>query len=368
MYLFDESGKRYLDFAAGIAVNSLGHCHPALVAALQKQAATLWHCSNMYQMPGLTELSQRLVDATFADTVFFCSSGAEAVECGLKMLRRYHDAKGQNERYRVITVEGSFHGRTLAGIAASGNPRVTEGYEPLMDGFDQVPFGDLDAAANAITPETAAILLEVVQGEGGIRPMPKDYVQGLRALADKYGLLLFFDEVQCGMGRTGHLFAFEHYGVTPDICSVAKGIGSGFPVGACLATERAASGMTPGSHGSTYGSNPLAISVASAVMDIMLHETFFAHTRDMGDLLLQELAELAREYPHIIKEVRGLGLMIGLVTEVTNTDLIARLRTAGLLTAAAWNNVIRVMPPLIIEPSHIKDAVAILRSVCKNWH
>ncbi|MDE3038048.1 MAG: aspartate aminotransferase family protein [Pseudomonadota bacterium] len=388
-YLFAEDGTRYLDFAAGIAVNALGHCHPQVVAALKKQADVLWHCSNMYRMPGLERLADRLTEATFADKVFFCNSGAEAVECGLKMIRKYFstfpwsgevaessDAGGSipapaipppggGGRYRIITVEGGFHGRTLACISAGGNDIARRGYAPLMDGFDRVEFNNLKAVEAAITPETAAILAEPIQGEGGIRETSIEFLRGLRALCDGHGLLLFLDEVQCGMGRTGALFAHEQAGITPDIVSVAKGIGNGFPLAACLATDRAASGMTPGSHGSTYGSNPLAMAVGNAVLDVMLAPGFFARVEKIGAALKAGLEELAQDFPALIAEVRGRGLMLGLKTRVPPLDMVEKWRAAKLLAAPAEDNVIRITPPLIITETHVQEALRIMRNICE---
>ncbi len=363
VYLTAEDGKKYLDFASGIAVNSLGHCHPHLVNALVHQAHDLWHCSNLYRTRSLEKLAGRLVKHTFADTVFMTNSGAEAVECGIKMIRRHHFHKGA-PRPRIITVSGSFHGRTLACISAGRSPKAIEGYEPLLDGFDQVPFGDLDAAKSAIGTHTGGILLETVQGEGGIRVQDREYLRGLRKLADEHGLLLFLDEVQCGMGRTGRLFAFDHYGITPDICSIAKGIGGGFPVGACLATEKAASGMTKGSHGGTYGGNPLATAVANAVLDVILKEGFTEHVSNVGDLLKSELVKIAQDFPHLVDEVRGIGLMLGMKMKSQTQEVVTQLRNNGLLTvASSSDNVIRFLPPLIIKEEHIREAIKILRGV-----
>jgi len=367
VYLIDDAGKRYLDFASGIAVNSLGHCHPHLVAALTEQVKTLWHCSNLYQAPGLLRLAERLTEASFADTVFFTNSGAEAVECGIKMIRRYHSAKGM-PRPHIITAQGSFHGRTLACISAGQNKRAIEGYAPLLPGFDQVEFNNLEALQAAVTPQTGGILLETVQGEGGIRPHGKEYLQGVRRIADQHDILLFLDEVQCGMGRTGSLFAFEPYGITPDICSVAKGIGSGFPLGACLATVRAGSGMTMGSHGGTYSGNPLATSVGNAVLDILLAEGFLAQVTRIGECLRAELQRLADEFTFLIPEVRGVGLMLGIKTSVPPAQFVTRLRENGLLTvASSGDNVIRFVPPLIITEEDVKKAIAVVRKTCVEW-
>lgn len=367
VYLFSPDGARYLDFASGIAVNSLGHCHPHVVAALKAQADLLWHCSNMYQMPGLSRLAERLTAACFADKVFFCNSGGEAVECGLKMVRKYHDATGNPGRYRVITMEGGFHGRTLACISAGGNDIARKGYEPLVDGFDRAEFNNLKSVEAAIGPQTAAILVEPIQGEGGIRVATHDFLRALRALADRYGLLLFIDEVQCGMGRTGALFAHEQAGVKPDIVSAAKGIGNGFPLAACLATEAAAQGMTPGSHGSTYGSNPLAMAVGNAVLDVMQAPGFFEHVATVGAVLKDGLQSLVRDFPKLLAEVRGTGLMLGLRANIPHVEMVERLRAAGLLTAPAEDRVIRIVPPLIIDESHADEALAILRRVCEDW-
>jgi acetylornithine/N-succinyldiaminopimelate aminotransferase len=367
VYLYSPDGARYLDFATGIAVNALGHCHPHVVAALKTQADMLWHCSNMYQMPGLERLAERLTAATFADKVFFCNSGGEAVECGLKMLRKYHDATGHPERYRVITMQGGFHGRTLACISAGGNDIARRGYEPLVDGFDPVEFNNLQAVEAAIGPQTAAILVEPIQGEGGVRVATAAFLRGLRALADRHGLLLFFDEVQCGMGRTGSLFAYEQSGIAPDIVTSAKGIGNGFPLAACLASDRAASGMTPGSHGSTYGSNPLAMAVGNAVLDVMQEPGFMAHVAAMGARLTSGLEALVRDFPALLEEVRGTALMLGLRPRMPHGQLVEKLRDAKLLTAPAEDNVIRIVPPLIVEPAHIDDALQIIRKVCREW-
>lgn len=361
VYLIADDGKKYLDFAAGIAVNSLGHCHPHLVEALTKQARELWHCSNLYQSANLQRFADRLVEHTFADTVFMTNSGAEAVECCIKMIRRHHYHKGR-PRPRIITVAGSFHGRTLACISAGRSPKAVEGYEPLLDGFDQVEFGNLDAMHKAVTSQTGGIMLETVQGEGGIRVYDKAYLQGVRKLADENGLLLFLDEVQCGIGRTGTLFAFEHYGITPDLCSIAKGIGSGFPVGACLAIANAASGMTQGAHGGTYGGNPLATAVGNAVLDIILAQGFMEGVRKTGEALKEELQKIAKQFPTHVEEIRGLGLMLGIKMKSAPSAIVTKLRSNGLLSvASSSDNVIRLMPPLIITADHISEAAAIIR-------
>jgi acetylornithine/N-succinyldiaminopimelate aminotransferase len=363
-YLFATDGRRYLDFAAGIAVTALGHAHPHLVAALTAQAGRLWHCSNLYRVPGQERLAERLVAHSFADAVMFANSGAEALEAALKLARKYHDDAGRPERYRVICATGAFHGRTLATIAAGGSQKLLAGFDPVMDGFDHVEFGDLDAVRAAIGDETAAILVEPVQGEGGIRPLSPDALRGLRALADANGLLLILDEVQCGMGRTGRLFAHEWAGITPDVMALAKGLGGGFPIGACLAAGRAATTLTPGSHGTTFGGNPLAMAVANAVLDVVLADGFLEHVAATGDVLRARLAGLPVRYPGVIAEVRGIGLMLGLKCVTDAADLVARLLDAGLLTVPAADNVVRLLPPLIIDETHVAEALDILEHTC----
>ena len=347
VYLFTDDGRRFLDFAAGVAVNALGHCHPRLVKALTEQAGRVWHTSNLYRVPGQEKVAAKLVERTFADTVFFCNSGAEALECSIKMARRHHYAAGNPQRYRIICAEGAFHGRTLATVAAGGQKKHLEGFAPAVDGFDHVPFGNLNALRAAITSETAAILVEPVQGEGGIVPGDPDYLRRLRATADEFGLLLIFDEVQTGMGRTGTLFAHEQAGVTPDIMGVAKGLGGGFPVGACLATAKAASGMVPGTHGSTFGGNPLAMAVAGEVLDVMAEPGFLDHVQAMGKLLRAKVEAAAARTPGVITEVRGLGLMLGIKPAMPNTEMVARLAANGLLTVGAGDNIVLLLPPLI---------------------
>ncbi len=359
-YLFTEDGVRYLDFTAGIGVNGLGHAHPALVAALNAQAGKLWHTSNLFQIPEQTRLAERLVAASFADTVFFGNSGAEAVECGIKMVRKYFAAAGEPRRYRIIACENAFHGRTLAAIAAGGQEKHLAGFGPPVEGFDHVPFGNLNALRAAIGPETAGILVEPIQGEGGIRPADEDYLRGLRATADEYGLLLMFDEVQCGMGRTGRLFAHEWAGIAPDVMAIAKALGGGFPVGACLATERVASAMGPGSHGSTFGGNPLAMAVANAVLDVMLADGFLDHVVRMGALLRERLEAIAAAHPAVVEEIRGKGLMLGIKLKTDGAAMVAKLREDRLLTVGAGENVIRLLPPLTIDESHIDEACAII--------
>jgi acetylornithine/N-succinyldiaminopimelate aminotransferase len=366
-YLFTTDGRRYLDFASGIAVTGLGHSHPHLVAALTEQARKVWHLSNLYQIPGQQRLAERLVAASFADSVFFCNSGAEAIECGLKMTRKYHDGNGTPERYRVITVEGAFHGRTLATIAAGGQEKHLKGFDPIVDGFDKVAFGNMNELRAAITGETAAILIEPVQGEGGMRPAPVEYMRALRAVADEFGLLLFCDEVQSGMGRTGKLFAHEWAGIEPDIVATAKGIGGGFPMGACLAKEKVANALVAGSHGSTFGGGPLAMACGNAVLDILLADGFLANVDRMGRVLRARLEALVKRYPNLFVDVRGAGLMLGLKCVVPNTEMVSRLRDAGLLTVGAGDNAVRVLPPLIVEESHVEEALAILDKVCAAW-
>ncbi len=366
-YLFDADGRRYLDFASGIAVTGLGHAHPHLVKALTEQAGKVWHLSNLYRVPGQERLAERLVAASFADSVFFCNSGAEAIECGLKMTRKYHDENGAPERYRVITVEGAFHGRTLATIAAGGQEKHLKGFDPIVGGFDKVAFGNLNELRAAITGKTAAILIEPVQGEGGMRAATADYLQALRAVADEFGLLLFCDEVQSGMGRTGKLFAHEWAGIEPDIVATAKGIGGGFPMGACLAKEKVAKALTAGSHGSTFGGGPLAMACGNAVLDILLADGFLANVERMGRVLRARLEALVKRHPGVLVDVRGAGLMLGIKCAVPNTEMVNRLRAAGLLTVGAGENVVRILPPLIIGESHVDGALKILDEVCSGW-
>jgi len=366
-YLFDAEGRRYLDFGAGIAVNALGHAHPHLVSALTEQAAKLWHVSNLYEIPDSERLARRLADASFADRVFFCNSGAEAMEGVIKLARRYHFHNGQPERYRIITCEGAFHGRTLTTLSAAQNPKHIEGFGPITEGFDQVAFGNLNELRAAITPETGAILVEPIQGEGGVRKASVDYLRGLRAVCDEFDLLLLFDEVQTGMGRTGKLFAYEWSDVAPDVMGLAKGIGGGFPLGAFLATEKAAAGMTAGLHGSTFGGNPLAMAVGNAVLDIMLADGFMKRVVGTARKLLRGLEELARRHPQVIDEIRGAGLIIGLHCVVPNGELVGKLMEQGLLTVPAAENVVRLLPPLIIEDAQVDEALGILERVCAGW-
>ena len=365
VYVFAADGRRFLDFGSGVAVNALGHAHPTLVAALTSQAGKIWHTSNLYQVPGQLRLAERLVEATFADTVFFCNSGAEAIECSIKMARKFHAHHGR-DRFRIITFEGAFHGRTLATIAAGGQKKHLDGFGPKVDGFDQVPFGSLDALKAAIGPHTAGMLIEPVQGEGGVRPVPPEFLRAMRALCDEHGLLLMLDEVQSGVGRTGRLFAHEWSGVTPDIMAIAKGIGGGFPMGACLATERAAVGMTAGSHGSTFGGNPLAMAVGNAVLDVVLAPGFLDHVNKVANYLRQQLAMVADRNRSVVEEVRGQGLLLGLKARVPNTELIDALRERGLLSVAAGDNVVRLLPPLIVNEVQVRDAISILNDACQS--
>jgi acetylornithine/N-succinyldiaminopimelate aminotransferase len=363
-WLISTNGDRYLDFTSGVAVNALGHVHPHLVKALQEQATKLWHMSNLFQSPDGERLAQRLCDESFADFVFFCNSGAEALECVIKIVRKYHASKGRPERYRMITFEGAFHGRTLATLAATGSAKYLEGFGPPMDGFDQVPHGDLEAVKKAIGPQTAGILIEPIQGEGGVRSAEPSFYRALRQLCDEHGLLLAFDEVQTGMGRTGDLFAHRRLGVTPDVMSLAKALGGGFPIGACLATAEAASGMTPGSHGSTFGGNPLAVAAANAVLDVMLKPGFFDHVQRMSLLLKQKLASVIDRHGDVVSEVRGEGLLIGIKSVVPSGDLVAALRNEKLLTVGAGDNVVRFLPPLIVTEAEIEDSVGRLERAC----
>jgi acetylornithine/N-succinyldiaminopimelate aminotransferase len=364
--VFTEEGEAYLDFGAGVAVTSCGHAHPHLVKALTEQAQKIWHTSNLYRMPGQEKLSQQLIDTTFADTVFFCNSGAEALECTIKMARKFHFANGQPERSTIITFEGAFHGRTLATIAAGGQEKYLEGFEPRMTGFKQIPFGDHAALEAAITPDVGAILIEPVQGEGGIRPLPPQCLKGLRDLCDQHGMLLLLDEVQCGVGRTGKLFAYEWAGIEPDIMAVAKGIGGGFPLGACLATERAAKGMVAGTHGSTFGGNPLATAVGSAVMDVVTAEGFLDNVQKQALLLKQKLAALKDMYPTVIEDIRGQGLMMGIKCKVPNTAFVSAVLSEKMLVIGAGDNVVRLLPPLVVTEKDINEAVSKLEKACKS--
>lgn len=357
VWLVTESGDRYLDFAAGVAVNSLGHAHPHLVEALKAQADKLWHVSNLYDVPGQETLGRRLTEATFADRVFFTNSGAEALECAIKTARRYHFTKGHPEKFHIITMEGAFHGRTIATIAAGGQEKYLEGFGPKAPGFDQVPFGDIDAVKATISDATAAILVEPVQGEGGIRAIPVEMLRELRTICDEHDLLLILDEVQSGVGRTGKFFAHEWAGITPDIMAVAKGIGGGFPLGACLATEEASIGMKAGTHGSTYGGNPLAMAVGNAVLDVVLADGFLDQVRDVALVFRQGLASLQDRFPDVIAEIRGEGLMLGIKAKGPNTELLMAMRDQHLLGVPAGDNVIRLLPPLVTTAEEARDGL-----------
>jgi acetylornithine/N-succinyldiaminopimelate aminotransferase len=363
-WLISTTGERYLDFGAGIAVASLGYSHPHLVETLTRQGGKLWHSSNLYQIPDGERLARRLVEATFADLVFFSNSGAEANEAAIKMARKRQSVGGHPERYRFITFEGAFHGRTLATIAAGGQAKYLEGFGPKVEGFDQIALTDLGALEAAIGPETGAILIEPIMGEGGVRVVPPAFLRGLRRLCDKHGLLLVFDEIQTGVGRTGRLFAYEHAGVAPDIMSIAKGIGGGFPMGACLATADAAKGFTAGVHGTTFGGNPLAMAIGNAVLDIILAPGFIEHVARLGLALRQRLAELKDRHEQIIEEIRGEGLMIGLKVKVPNTEFAAEAREERLLTIPAGDNVVRLLPPLVISEEEIAEGVRRLDAAC----
>lgn len=355
--LWDTENRRYLDFAAGIAVAGLGHCHPHLVEAIREQAGKLMHTSNLYHIPGQTLLAERLVENTFADAVFFNNSGGEAVEMGIKMMRRYHWSKDEPERYRVITVQGAFHGRSLACIAAGKQEKHMTGFGPEVDGFDQVAFDNLNELKAAIGPETAGILVEPVQGEGGIRPMSVDYLKSLRAIADEFGILLMFDEVQCGVGRTGKFYAHEWAGITPDILASAKGLGGGFPIGATLATERVAEAMTAGSHGTTYGGNPLAVAAGNAVLDVVLAPGFLENVSKVSAEFMVGLNKLVAAYPDQLEGCRGKGLMVGLKCKVTNGDLVNKAIDHGLLSVPAGDNVVRFVPPMVVTSADVAEAL-----------
>jgi acetylornithine/N-succinyldiaminopimelate aminotransferase len=364
VWLETREGERYLDFGAGIAVNVLGHAHPHLVAALTAQANKVWHTSNLVRMPEGERLAQRLVDNTFADFVFFGNSGAEANEAAIKIARKHHAANGQPERYRIVSFEGAFHGRTLATLAAGGQQKYIEGFGPKVEGFDQVPPEDIEALKKAIGPETAALMVEPIQGEGGVRPLTPGFLRALRALCDEHGLMLIFDEIQTGVGRTGKLFAYEWSGITPDIMSVAKGIGGGFPMGACLATAEAAKGMTAGTHGSTFGGNPLAMAVGNAVLDVVLEPGFLERVKRTGLVFKQRLAELKDRHPAVIVEIRGSGLLLGLRTIVPNTDVVAAARDEKLFILTAGDNVVRLAPPLIVTEADVAEAIERLDRAC----
>ncbi|HEX8420410.1 MAG TPA: aspartate aminotransferase family protein [Sphingomonas sp.] len=367
-YLYGEDGTQYLDMAAGIAVNALGHGHPKLVEAIATQAATLMHVSNLYGSPQGEKFAQRLIDATFADTVFFTNSGAEAVECAIKTARRYHFANGNPQRQNLITFSNAFHGRTLGTISATNQAKMRDGFEPLLPGFAYAPFDDLDAALALIDDHTAGFLVEPIQGEGGLRPASDAFLKGLRAACDEHGLLLVLDEVQCGYGRTGKFFAHELYGITPDIMAVAKGIGGGFPLGACLATEEAAKGMVAGTHGSTYGGNPLAMAAGEAVFEVIHEPGFLDNVTEMGARLRQSLEQMIPNHDHLFQEVRGHGLMLGLKLKSDARRFVGFLRDEHqLLTVAAGDNVIRLVPPLVIDETHIAECVDKLSAAARVY-
>ena len=367
VYLYGENGEKYLDFAAGIAVNLLGHGHPHLTKAIQDQAATLMHVSNLYGSPQGEAFARRLTENTFADTVFFTNSGVEAVECAIKTARRYHYAKGNPHKHDLITFSNAFHGRTMGTISATDQAKMIDGFAPLLPGFTVVAFNDLDAALAAIDENTAGFLVEPIQGEGGIRPGTHEFLAGLRAACDERDLMLVFDEVQCGVARSGYLYAYEHYGVVPDIMASAKGIGGGFPMGACLATEKAAAGMVVGTHGSTYGGNPLAMAAGQAVFDVVANEEFLSEVRRKGERLRQALEQMIPNHDHIFDSVRGVGLMLGIRMKTDSRAFVNYLRTKGLLTVAAGDNVMRVLPPLVIEEEHIREFVETLSAAASEY-
>jgi acetylornithine/N-succinyldiaminopimelate aminotransferase len=363
-WLIATNGERYLDFTSGIAVNLLGHAHPRLVTALAEQANKLWHVSNLFRIAEAERLADRLCEVSFADKVFFTNSGAEAMECAIKMARKYQAVSGRPDRYRLITFEGAFHGRTLATIAAGGNQKYLEGFGPPVEGFDQVPFGDFEAVKRAIGPHTAGILIEPIQGEGGVRVASHAFLRSLRRLCEEYGLLLVFDEVQTGIGRTGTFFAYERAGVTPDIMAIAKGIGGGFPLGACLGSAEASKGMTVGTHGSTYGGNPLATSLGNAVLDVALAPGFLEHVQRIALFFKQRLAELKDKHPSVIAEIRGEGLLIGLRCGMPNGKMVDALRAEKMLVPAAGDNVIRLLPPLIVSEDELDEALTRIDRAC----
>ncbi|GLK42151.1 MULTISPECIES: aspartate aminotransferase family protein [Novosphingobium] len=367
-HLISEDGRRFLDFASGIAVNALGHSHPGLVGAIQKQAETLMHVSNLYGSPQGEAVAKRLVDLTFADTVFFTNSGAEAVECAMKTARAYHQSVGNEQKYELITFNQAFHGRTMATISASSQEKMHKGFLPLLPGFKYVEFNDLEAAKAAIGPNTAGFMVEPIQGEGGIRIATDEFLQGLRALCDEHDLMLILDEVQSGVGRAGTFFAYEQYGIEPDIMATAKGIGGGFPVGACLATEKAARGMVAGTHGSTYGGNPFAMAAIGAILDVIPDEAFLADVRAKGERIKARLEQFIGNYPDLFELVRGRGLFIGLKMKVEPRAFVAHMRdNHGLLTVSAGDNVVRVLPPLVIDDSHIDEFMEKLSAAAADY-
>ncbi len=364
--LITEDGESYLDFASGIGVNALGHAHAKVTGALEAQANALWHTSNLYEIPGQERLARRLCEATFADMVFFSNSGGEAVECALKMARRYHVAHGTPERWRIVAMDGAFHGRTLATIAAAGQPKLLDGFGPPVEGFSQVPFGDHEALKAAVGPETAAVILEPVQGEGGVRPVPRQCLEGLRALCDEAGILMILDEVQCGNGRTGRLYSYQHTDIAPDILCTAKGLGNGFPIGATLASAKVGRTMTPGSHGSTFGGNPLAMAVGNAVLDVLLEPGFLEDVSAVAEDLREGLEGLVAQFPEVLKSVRGQGLMIGVEATGSNLDLMAALREEHLLSVSAGGNVVRLLPPLILTKAEAHEGLDRIAAACRR--
>lgn len=363
-WLFTAEGERYLDFTSGVAVNAFGHAHPYMVAALTEQAKKLWHVSNLYRIQDGERLADRLCALSFADTVFFQNSGAEAIECAIKMARKYQSVSAKPECYRIVTFEGAFHGRTLAAIAATGNKKYLEGFGPPVEGFDQVPYADLDATKKAIGPQTGAIMIEPVMGEGGVRVVPHAFLKALRQLCDQHGLLLIFDEIQTGIGRTGDVFAYQHTGVTPDIMTLAKALGGGFPIGACLATAEASKGMTTGTHGSTFGGNPLAMAVGNAAIDLVTADGFIENVRKTSLLLKQRLAELKDRHSSVVAEVRGEGLLIGLRMVPPASAMVDELRAEKMITVAAGDNVVRLLPPLIVGGEEISHAIGCIDRAC----
>jgi len=364
VWLTATNGDRYLDFASGVAVNALGHAHPHVVEAITEQAKRVLHVSNLYRIPEGERLAERLCQLSFADTVFFANSGAEAMEGVIKMVRKYQSANGHPERYRIITFEGCFHGRTMATLAAAKNKKHLDGFGPVMDGFDQVPLGDIEAVKRAITPETAGIIVEPVQGEGGVRVVEPAFARALRQICDDRGLLLAFDEVQTGIGRLGELWGYQKLGVTPDVMGLAKGLGAGFPIGAVLATAEAAKGMTPGTHGSTFGGNPLAVAAGNAVLDVVTKPGFLDNVRQIALRFRQRLAEIKDRHPSVIAEVRGDGLLIGLKSVVPNGELADACRAEKLLTVGAGDNVVRLVPPLVVTEAEVAEAIARLDRAC----
>jgi len=364
VWLVATNGERYLDFTSGVAVNALGHGHPHLVEAITEQAKKVWHVSNLYRIPESERLADRLCAASFAEVVFFCNSGAEAMELAIKMARKYQSACGKPERYRMVTFDGAFHGRTLATLAAGGQKKYLDGFGPVVEGFDQLPFADLAATKRAIGPETAAILIEPIMGEGGVRVVPPEFLRALRQLCDENGLLLVFDEVQTGVGRTGELFGYQRCGVVPDIMALAKALGGGFPLGACLATAEAAKGMTVGTHGSTFGGNPLAMAAGNALLDVVLEDGFLAGVRRTALLLKQRLAEIKDRYPTVVAELRGEGLLVGLRMVMPSAELVDALRAEKMITVAAGDNVVRLLPPLTVSEEEVAEAVRRLDRAC----